>query len=91
MSVRFEQICITTAKILNVLNDLKVHNSADVADKIEVSDRTVGRYIAALRSQGYPIKSIYNGEKRGICIDSNFVKNGFVNVSSFAYGQEDED
>jgi biotin operon repressor len=91
MSARFEQICITAIQLANALNDFKVHSYEDLAAEAEVSKTTVGRYIKAMRNRGYPIKTIFNGKKRGLCIDPRFIKNGRVTVLNFAYDQNIED
>ena len=53
-----------TADILHVLNDGKVHTMQQIADEVEVSERTVRRHIQSL-SYRYPIETFVGGDKRG--------------------------
>ena len=53
-----------TADILHVLNDGKVHTLQEIADEVEVSERTVRRHIQSL-SYRYPIETFVGGDKRG--------------------------
>lgn len=89
--MRFEQTCITTAIIINELADLKVHLYRQLAEAAEVSERTVARYIKALRAGGYPIKSVFYGEKRGVCIDPQYIRRGKIMISGYEYGVSDEE
>lgn len=69
----FEQTCITVAVIVNELMDLKIHPYKKLAEKADVSERTVARYIKALRDQGFPIISVFHGDNRGVCIEQPYI------------------
>lgn len=88
--MKFEQTCITAAIIVKELADLKTHSYKQLAEATEVSERTVARYIKAFRLGGYPIKSVFHGEKRGICIDPKYIYRGKAVVLSYEYGASDE-
>lgn len=90
-SMRFEHTCITSAIIINELSDYKIHLYRQLAEAAEVSERTVARYIKALRTGGYPIKSVFHGEKRGVSIDPQYVNRGKVMILGYEYGAPDED
>ena len=53
-----------TADILNILSDCKVHTMQEIADEVEVSEKTVRRHIQSL-SYRYPIETFRGGDKRG--------------------------
>ena len=53
-----------TADILNVLSDGKKHTMQEIADVVEVSERTVRRHIQSL-SYRYPIETFCGGIERG--------------------------
>lgn len=53
-----------TADILNVLSDGKKHTMQEIADIVEVSERTVRRHIQSL-SYRYPIETFCGGIDRG--------------------------
>lgn len=89
--MRFEQTCITTAIIINELADLKVHSSMKLAEVANVSKRTITRYLKALRAGGYPIKNVCYGEKRGVCIDPEYIRRGKIMISGYEYGVSDEE
>ena len=67
-----------TADILHVLNDGKVHTMQQIADEVEVSERTVRRHIQSL-SYRYPIQTFCDGINHGgVKLESNFVYQGKV-------------
>lgn len=53
-----------TADILNVLSDGKRHTMQEIADIVEVSERTVRRHVQSL-SYRYPIETFCGGIERG--------------------------
>lgn len=53
-----------TADILNVLSDGKKHTMCEIAQELEVSERTVRRHIQSL-SYRYPIETFCGGIERG--------------------------
>ena len=53
-----------TADILNVLSDGKKHTMREIAEIVEVSERTVRRHIQSL-SFRYPIETFCGGIERG--------------------------
>ena len=60
-----------TADILNVLSDGKRHTMQEIAQTLEVSERTVRRHIQSL-SYRYPIETFCGGiERGGVKLDKN--------------------
>lgn len=53
-----------TADILNILSDGKKHTMQEIADEVEVCERTVRRHIQSL-SYRYPIETFCGGIERG--------------------------
>ena len=67
-----------TADILHVLNDGKVHTMQQIADEVEVSERTVRRHIQSL-SYRYPIETFVCGDKRGgVFLDKSAIHQGKI-------------
>lgn len=67
-----------TADILHVLNDGKVHTMQQIADEVEVSERTVRRHIQSL-SYRYPIETFVGGDKRGgVFLDKSATHQGKI-------------
>lgn len=62
-----------TADILNILSDGKKHTMQEIADEIEVSERTVRRHIQSL-SYRYPIETFCGGiERGGVKLDKKYL------------------
>lgn len=89
--MRFEQTCITVAIIINELSDFKIHHYRKLAEIADVSRRTIANYIKALRARGYPIKSIFTGDKRGVCIDPKYIDKGKVIILACEYDNNIDD
>ena len=67
-----------TADILHVLNDGKVHTMQQIADEVEVSERTVRRHIQSL-SYRYTIETFVGGDKRGgVFLDKSAIHQGKI-------------
>lgn len=67
-----------TADILNVLSDCKVHTMQEIADKVEVTERTVRSHIQSL-SYRYPINTFRGGINRGgVQLDKNYLHQGKI-------------
>ena len=67
-----------TADILNVLSDCKVHTMQEIADDVEISEKTVRRHIQSL-SYRYPIQTFRGGINRGgVCLDKDYIHQGKV-------------
>ena len=67
-----------TADILHVLNDGKVHTMQQIADEVEISERTVRRHIQSL-SYRYPIETFVGGDKRGgVFLDKSAIHQGKI-------------
>ena len=65
-----------TADILHVLNDGKIHTMQQIADEVEVSERTIRRHIQSL-SYRYPIETFKGGDKRGgVFLDKSAIHQG---------------
>ncbi len=65
-----------TADILNILSDCKVHTMQEIADIVEVSERTVRNHIQSL-SYRYPITTFRGGINRGgVYLDKNYLYQG---------------
>lgn len=68
----------TTADILNVLHDGKVHTISEIAEIVEVSYPTVQRHIQSLAYR-YPIETFCGGEnKGGVYLDKHYIANGHI-------------
>lgn len=62
-----------TADILNVLSDGKKHTMQEIANTLEVSERTVRRHIQSL-SYRYPIETFCGGiERGGVWLDKKYL------------------
>jgi predicted DNA-binding transcriptional regulator YafY len=57
-------------KILSILNDGEQCNAGFLAEDLEVSERTVYRYMASLMSAGFPIS--YNPEKKTYAFEDGY-------------------
>ena len=67
-----------TADILHVLNDGKVHTMQQIADEVEVSERTVRRHSQSL-SYRYTIETFVGGDKRGgVFLDKSAIHQGKI-------------
>lgn len=67
-----------TADILNVLSDGKKHTMQEIADVVEVSERTIRRHISSL-SYRFPIETFCGGsEKGGVRLDKKYIENGKI-------------
>ena len=67
-----------TADILHVLNDGKEHTLIEIAEIVEVSERTVRRHIQSL-SYRYPIETFKGGDKRGgVFLDKSAIHQGKI-------------
>lgn len=67
-----------TADILNVLSDCKIHTMQEIADEVEISEKTVRRHIQSL-SYRYPIQTFRGGINRGgVCLDKDYIHQGKV-------------
>ena len=68
----------TTADILNILSDGKIHTLQEIADEIEVHRNTVQRHIESL-SYRYPIETFSGGDKRGgVYLDKKYLNQGKI-------------
>lgn len=75
MDLKYSSI---TADILNVLTDGKVHTMQEIADQVEVSQRTVRRHIQSL-SYRFPIQTFKGGDKKGgVYIEKEFIYQGKI-------------
>ena len=62
-----------TADILNVLSDGKKHTMCEIAEIVEVSERTVRRHIQSL-SYRYPIQTFCGGiDRGGVYLDKKYI------------------
>lgn len=67
-----------TADILNVLSDCKVHTMQEIADKVEVCERTVRNHIQSL-SYRYPINTFRGGINRGgVQLEEKYLHQGKI-------------
>ena len=67
-----------TADILHVLNDGKIHTMQQIADEVEVSERTIRRHIQSL-SYRYPIETFKGGDnKGGVYLDKSAIHQGKI-------------
>lgn len=67
-----------TADILNVLTDGNKHTMQEIADIVEVSEKTVRRHIQSL-SYRYPIETFCGGiERGGVRLDKRYIVNGRI-------------
>ena len=67
-----------TADILNVLSDGKKHTMQEIAEVVEVSERTVRRHIQSL-SYRYPIETFCGGiERGGVWLDKKYINQGRI-------------
>mgnify|MGYP002798866830 CR=1 FL=1 len=65
-----------TADILNILSDCKIHTTQEIADEIEISQKTVKRHIQSL-SYRYPIQTFCGGINRGgVYLPKNYIYQG---------------
>lgn len=67
-----------TADILNVLLDGQMHTMQEIADVVEVNERTVRRHIMSL-SYRFPIETFCGGiERGGVKLDKRYIQNGKI-------------
>ena len=67
-----------TADILNYVSDGKIHSMKQIADEIEVSERTVRRHIRSLAYR-YPIETFCGGINRGgVFLDTKYIVQGKI-------------
>ena len=67
-----------TADILNILSDGKIHSMQEIANEVELCEKTVRRHIQSL-SYRYPIQTFCDGINHGgVKLESNFVYQGKV-------------
>ena len=67
-----------TADILNILSDGKIHTMQEIADEVEVSEKTVRRHIQSL-SYRYPIETFRGGDRRGgVYLDKKYIYQGKI-------------
>ena len=70
--------CSITADILNVLTDGKKHTIAEIAQIVEVREKTVRRHIQSL-SYRYPITTFKGGiERGGVILEKRYIYQGRV-------------
>lgn len=68
--------CSITADILNILTDGKKHTIAEIAQIVEVSEKTVRRHIQSL-SYRYPITTFKGGiERGGVILEKQYIYQG---------------
>ena len=71
-----------TADILNVLADGKTHTMLEIAQQVEVCQRTVRRHIQSL-SYRYPIETFCGGiERGGVRLDKKYIQNGKIRTKT---------
>lgn len=67
-----------TADILNILSDCKVHTMQEIANEVEVSEKTIRRHIQSL-SYRYPIQTFCGGVNRGgVYLDKDYIHQGKI-------------
>ncbi len=67
-----------TADILNVLSDGKRHTMQEIADIVEVSEKTIRRHVSSL-SYRFPIETFCGGQERGgVKLDKRYIQNGKI-------------
>lgn len=67
-----------TADILSVLSDGKRHTMQEIANQVEVCERTVRRHVQSL-SYRYPIETFCGGiERGGVRLDKKYIQNGRI-------------
>lgn len=70
-----------TADILNILTDGKKHTMREIAEIVEVSEKTVRRHVQSL-SYRYPIETFCGGiERGGVKLDRNFLNIGKIRTN----------
>lgn len=67
-----------TADILNFISDGKLHKMQDIANEVEVSERTIRRHIQSL-SYRYPIEVFVGGrDTGGVRLDPKYIVQGKI-------------
>lgn len=66
-----------TADIINILSDCKLHKMQEIADKVEVSEKTVRSHIQSL-SYRYPIQTFCGSKNGGVKLDENYLHQGKI-------------
>jgi len=67
-----------TADILNFISDGKLHKMQDIANEVEVSERTIRRHIQSL-SYRYPIEVFVGGrDTGGVRLDTKYIVQGKI-------------
>ena len=74
MNLKYSSI---TADIINILSDCKLHTMHEIADKVEVSERTVRSHIQSL-SYRYPIQTFCGSKNGGVKLDENYLYQGRI-------------
>ena len=74
MDLKYSSI---TADIINILSDCKLHKMQEIADKVEVSERTVRKHIQSL-SYRYPIQTFCGNKNGGVKLDENYLFQGKI-------------
>lgn len=74
MDLKYSSI---TADIINILSDCKLHKMQEIADKVEVSERTVRKHIQSL-SYRYPIQTFCGNKNGGVILDENYLFQGKI-------------
>ena len=69
--------CSITADIINILSDCKLHKTRDIAEQVEVSERTVRKHIQSL-SYRYPIQTFCGNKNGGVKLDENYLHLGKI-------------
>lgn len=74
MGLKYSSI---TADIINILSDCKLHKMQEIADEVEVSERTVRKHIQSL-SYRYPIQTFCGNKNGGVKLDENYLFQGKI-------------
>ena len=74
MDLKYSSI---TADIINILSACKLHKMQEIADKVEVSERTVRKHIQSL-SYRYPIQTFCGKKNGGVILDDNYLFQGKI-------------
>ena len=66
-----------TADIINILSDCKLHKMQEIADIVEVSEKTVRNHIKSI-SYRYPIQTFCGNKNGGVRLDENYLFQGKI-------------
>ena len=66
-----------TADIINILSDCKLHKMQEIADIVEVSEKTVRNHIKSI-SYRYPIQTFCGNKNGGVKLDENYLFQGRI-------------